>query len=127
MGANNFVAFAGEASARLPKMDSAEGAIADEAIWIAESVALAQSVVHRDIPTDTHGTPVLLSSEYRISRGVPQGSKLRAPAHAWRSFAAKLSNKPQATGSAPRAKAPPPNGAQCYRVPASLIVYEYLQ
>ena len=73
MGANNFVAFAGEASARLPKMDSAEGAIADEAIWIAESVALAQSVVHRDIPTDTHGTPVLLSSEYRISRGGAAG------------------------------------------------------
>jgi len=67
MGANNSVEFAREAAARSPKADAAKAAIADEAIWIAESVALAQSVVYRGIPADTHGMPVRLSAEYKMA------------------------------------------------------------
>jgi len=49
MRANNSAEFAAEASARLPKADALKAAIDDEATWIAESVALAQNVVYRDI------------------------------------------------------------------------------
>jgi hypothetical protein len=67
MGSNNSVEAAREATARLPKVDAAKAAIADEAVWIAESVALAQSVVYLDIPADTHGAPVRLSAEYKAA------------------------------------------------------------
>lgn len=67
MGANNSAEFAAEASARLPRAEPAKAAITDEAIWIAESVALAQDVVYRDIPVETRGTPVRLSVEYKVA------------------------------------------------------------
>jgi len=66
MGANNSAEFSAEASARLPKADPVKGAIDDEAIWIAESVALAQEVVYRDVPADTRAMPVRLSAEYKV-------------------------------------------------------------
>jgi hypothetical protein len=67
LGANNSTAFAAEASSRLSKADAGKAAISDEKIWIAESVSLAQSVVYRDVPAVTQGTPVRLSEAYKAT------------------------------------------------------------
>jgi hypothetical protein len=67
IGTNSSAAFASEAAARLRKADVAKAAIADEKIWIAESVALAQSVVYLEVPADTQGMPVRLSEDYKAT------------------------------------------------------------
>jgi hypothetical protein len=65
LGASNSAELAAQAAARLPVADAKEASIADEKVWIAESVEIAKQYVYAVPPIEDGPEPSVLTEAYK--------------------------------------------------------------